>query len=459
MPEVDVAIIGGGISGLAVAYELSRHNIRWRLFERASRVGGVIHTERVGHFIIDGGPDSLLAQKPAALELCRELGLGERLISIPPPRTAFVIRNGQLIPLPEASVLGIPTRLCSLATTPLLSTAGKIRMARELTVPRSTSEEDETVGNFFRRRFGEEAVAYIAEPLLGGIHAGDVNRLSMRALFPRLAETERLHGSLIRHYRSRGPHTNEPQDVAGQFRSLPRGIGELTEAISATLSPACLLTDHSVESIEGRDPFTVTCESGARMTARSVVLTTPAYITARLVAGLAPDLERICAGIPYTSTATVVLSYPAPTVRRPLSGTGFVVPRVETGPTLTAGSWVSSKWPGRAPPDQVLLRGFLGGVRDPHVLDRPDAALVEAAHRDFSDLLDICGEPEVRRVYRWPKRNPQLEVGHLDRLAAIDAQLDRFPGLHIIGAGFRGVGIPDCIAAGRATARDIARRS
>ena len=460
MPVTDVAVIGGGISGLAVAYELCQRNVACFVFEQASRVGGVIRTDRIGGFTIDGGPDSLLVQKPAAIQLCTELGLGDRLIPTLPPRTAYVMKNGELLPLPEASVLGIPTRLRSLATTRLLSPAGKIRMAQELTIPRSTWTTDESVGSFFRRRFGAQAVDYIAEPLLAGIHGGDVERLSMLALFPRLAETERQHGSIIGHYRSLRAETDRSRD--GLFRSLPGGIGELTDAIRATLPAECVLTNHDVASVQGRSPYTVTSTSGTATTtttARSVVFATPAYVTARLVSTVAPELEQLCGTIPYTSTATVVLSYPAKAVRHVPPGTGFVVPRVESGPSLMAGSWVSSKWPGRAPTGDVLLRGFLGGARDRRVLEQSDSALVDAAHRDFAELLGISAEPGVRQVYRWPRRNPQLEVGHLDRLAAIDAELARWSGLHIVGAGFRGVGIPDCIESGRAAAREIASQS
>ena len=459
MPDTEVAVIGGGISGLAVAYELCQRNVACRVFEQTSRVGGVIQTERVDGFTIDGGPDSLLVQKPAAIQLCSELGLGDRLIPTLPHRTAYVMRNGRLFPLPEASILGIPTRLRSLATTRLLSAAGKVRMAQELTIPKAESTTDESVGSFFRRRFGDEAVDYIAEPLLAGIHAGDVERLSMLTLFPRLAETERRHGSIIRHYRSLRAATSRPRD--GLFRSLPGGIGELTDSLRAVLTDGCVRTDHEVVSVHGRGPYTVACASGTptTTTARSVVLATPAYVTARLVSTVAPELEELCANIPYTSTATVVLSYPAQAVRQIPAGTGFIVPRVESGPSLMAGSWVSSKWPGRAPEGDVLLRGFFGTTRDRHVLDQSDPALVDLAHRDFAELLGISADPVVRRVYRWPQRNPQLEVGHLDRLAAIDAELARLPGLHIVGAGFRGVGIPDCIESGRAAAREIASRS
>ena len=449
-----VAIIGGGISGLSAAYELHKRRVPFLLFERADRVGGVILTESVDGFTIDAGPDSLLIQKPAALELCAELGLGDRLVSTLPPRTAYVFKAGRLYPLPEASVLGIPTRVRPLATTPLLSAAGKVRMAMELTTPASVSDEDESVGSFFRRRFGDEAVAYLAEPLLAGIHAGDVERLSIRALFPRLVSVEREHGSVMRRFRSLRRSGGRPKD--GLFRSLPGGIGELTGALVGTLDAASLRTGQGVTRISGPRPLTVHAASGETVQARQVIVTTPAYVTAQLVSGLDQELDALCGSIPYTSTATVVLSYPRPSVAHHLDGTGFVVPRVESELSLMAGSWVSSKWPGRAPTGQVLLRGFAGGARDPNALDQTDDALVAASHRDFSRLLGISGDPVIARVYRWPRLNPQYEVGHLEKLVKIDARLRDVPGLHITGAGFRGVGIPDCVAQGRATAAVVA---
>ena len=445
-----VAVIGGGISGLAAAYELHRRGIPFRLFEGADRLGGVIRTDSVDGFTIDGGPDSLLTQKPAALDLCAELGLGDRLVPTLPPRTAFVFKSGHLYPLPEASVLGIPTRLRPLATTQLLSSAGKVRMAMEVTIPRSASAGDESVGSFFRRRFGEESVAYIAEPLLAGIHAGDVERLSMRALFPRLVDAEREHGSVIRRFRALSRSTPRPKD--GLFRSLLGGIGELTRALVATLEPSSLRTGHAVTRVAGPSPFTVHVESGEPVAAARVIVATPAYVTANLVRDLDPELGELCADIPYTSTATVALSYPRTSVTHRLEGTGFVVPRVESQLSLMAGSWVSSKWPGRAPAGQVLLRGFLGGARNPDVLDQTDDDLVVASHRDFAQLLGITSDPVVARVYRWSRLNPQHEVGHLEKLSAIESRLSMVPGLHIAGAGFRGVGIPDCVAHGRAAA-------
>ena len=439
-----VAIIGGGITGLSAAYELHRRGTPFILLERANRLGGVIQTEFTEGFTIDGGPDSLLTHKPAALDLCSELGLRERLISTLPPRTAYICRDGQLHPLPKASVLGIPTRLKSLATMPVLSVSGKLRMAMDLMRTGKPHARDESIGSFFRRRFGQESVAYIAEPLLAGIHAGDVERLSMQALFPTLVDAERRHGSVITglHFRQR---SNRPSQ-GGLFRSLVGGIGQLTSTIVDTLSTSTVQTNSEVTQITGGAHFRVHLVSGETISANQVILTTPAYLTEQLISALDPTLANICGTIPYTSTATVALSYPRTSV----------VPRVEQGLSLMAASWVSSKWPHRVPSGQILLKGFLGGPRQPDILEQNDQELVSIAHRDLSQLLGISTKPAVTRVFRWPRLNPQHEVGHLDKISAIDARLPNIPGLHIVGAGFRGVGIPDCVSHGRAAGASAA---
>ena len=456
MLKVEVAVIGGGVSGLAAAYELHRRRISFVLLEQTSRLGGVVRTDHVDGFTIDGGPDSLLVQKPAAIELCQELGLGDRLVPALPPRTAFVLRRGRLYPLPEASVLGIPTRIKPLVTSGLLSPAGKLRMAMEPVRPRrGATAPDESVASFFRRRFGCETVDYIAEPLLAGIHAGDVDRLSMRALFPRLVEAEQRHGSVIRAFRTSG--TRRPSD--GLFRSLSGGIAELTDALVETLPAEQLRHGIRVIGISGQGPFRIVSDAGDALSARQVVLAVPTYVGADLLRAIDGRLSDLCREISYTSTATVVLSYKRAAVRHPLQGTGFVVPRVERQLSIMAGSWVSSKWPHRAPADQVLLRGYAGGARDPTALERTDAQLIDDVHRDLAALLGIAEGPRVQRVYRWPRLNPQHEVGHLERLVAIDRQLDAVPGLHLAGAGFRGVGIPDCVAHGRAVGAAAAARA
>ncbi len=449
MTPVDVAVVGGGMAGLAAAYELHRRGASFVLIEASPRPGGVVRTERVDGFTLDAGPDSLLVQKPAAIELCRELGLGHRLTPTLEPRTAYVLR-GRLRPIPRGSVLGIPTALGSWASGGLLSPAGKLRLAADLVLPRGDGS-DESVGGFFRRRFGAEAAEYIAEPLLAGIHAGDVDRLSVRALFPRLVEAERESGSVIRALRRR--RRAAPAPAGGLFRSLPGGIGELATALARTLPPAAVRCGVRAVALDGPPPYAVRLSSGDSVVARNVILATPAYVTATLVRPLDDRLAALCGGIPYTSTATVLLAYPRSAVRRPRRGSGFVVPRRERGVPLMAGSWVTSKWPGRAPDGQVLLRGFLGGARDPRVDERGDDDLIDRTHAAFAGLLGIDRRPGLARVYRWARANPQHNVGHLARVAAIEDRLRNRPGLFVTGAAFRGVGIPDCVADGRATAR------
>jgi oxygen-dependent protoporphyrinogen oxidase len=449
----DIVIVGGGIAGLSAAFELHKRGIPFRLLERADRFGGVILTEQIDGFTIDAGPDSLLVQKPAAIALCRELGLGDRLMFTKTPRQAFVRRAGMLHPLPEGSVLGIPTRWRAFLTSRLFSITGKIRMAAEVAIPPRRTTEDESVASFIRRRFGKEAVEYLAEPLLAGIHAGDVDRLSMRALFPRFVEAERQHGSVIRAFR----RTRMPASTEGAFVSLPGGIGELASALVLALPADALRVNASVKSIEGPSPFVVTLASGESFSAPAVILGTPAFVTADLVRPVDTALSDLCAAVPYASSAAVALAYPRSAVAHPLRGSGFLVPRVERMP-ITAATWVSSKWPRRAPDDHVLLRAYLGGARDPRAIESSDAELTEQAHRILGEVLGISGKPRLARVYRWTKANAQHEVGHLDRVAAIDRRLRESPGLYLTGSGFRGVGIADCIADARATAATAAQQ-
>jgi oxygen-dependent protoporphyrinogen oxidase len=445
--RVDVAIIGAGVSGLAAAFELRKRNCSMVVLEREQRAGGIIVTERVGEFVIDAGPDALLVQKPAALALCKELGLGDRLIPTQPPRTAFVLRNGALHPLPGASILGFPTRLKPLFTSTLFGLRAKLRIAAELVIPRAPNGGDESIAQFVRRRFGPEAVTYIAEPLLAGIHAGDVERLSMRALFPRLVEAEARTGSVIKAFR-REPRPASPDGV---FRSFPNGLGELTDGLMKAVPKESVRYGANVTGIEEGNGFTIRVEGDALIRARAVILAIPAFAAAELLRPVDSDLSAACGSIEYLSTATVVFAFPRDAVRHDLKGTGFVVPRAE-GISITAGAWISSKWPQRAPEGQVLLRAFLGGARDPNVLSRTDTELADAALADLTQILGICGLPIMTRVYRWNRSSPQQEVGHGDLMRRIDAKLAAHRGLFISAAGFRGVGIPDSIGDARHTA-------
>lgn len=439
------------MAGLAAAWELARRGHRPLVLERSPRPGGVVLTEHTDGFVIDAGPDSLLVQKPAAVALCRELGLGDRLFPTLTPRTAYIAKHGRLIALPEASVLGVPTRVVPFITTPLFSPLGKLRMALEVAIPPRRSEDDESIASFMRRRFGEEMVRWLAEPLLAGIHAGDVERLSMRALFPRLVEAERRSGSVIRSLRS----AQVPRSTDGAFLSLPGGIGELATTLAGALPPGTIRTGVEVSRIEGRGPFDVHLASGDGVTANSLIVATPAWASASLLAGVDERLADLCRGIRYQSTATVAIALRREQVRHPLRGSGFVVPRKERR-TIMAGSFVSSKWPGRAPEGYVLLRGFVGGAYDPAALETSDEHIARAVFEDLAARLSITGSPAFARVYRWPRATAQHDVGHLDVVAEIEARLAALPGLFLTGSAFRGSGIPDVVADARQVAASAA---
>lgn len=446
---VDVLVLGGGIAGMSTAYELQKQGRTFRLLEARARLGGVIYSEERDGFTLDGGPDSLLIQKRDGIALCEELGLGPRLVTTKLPRQSFIQRNGRLYALPAASVLGIPTEWGPFIRSGLFSPLGKLRMGMELFVPKRTEQGDESIGSFMRRRFGSEATTYLAEPLLAGIHAGDVDQLSVRAVFPRFPETEARVGSLLRAFRS-GPRHSSPD---GAFKSLPGGLSELVHALERALHTEAIHRDTRAASIrrEG-DAWVVVTDKGDVHRGRALVVATPAYATAPLLTEAAPQVARLCGEVPYASAATVALAFRRDAVAHRLDGSGFVVPRAERSGIMAA-SWLSSKWPNRAPEGFVLMRAFLGGARDPEALAKNDAEMVATALTALRPLLGISGDPLFTRIFRWDRSNAQHNVGHLDRIAAIERSLQSHPGLFVTGSGFRGTGIPDCVADGRATAR------
>jgi len=458
MPSFDAVIVGGGIAGLAAAYELSQGTASFVVLERAPRAGGVIVSESIDGFTIDGGPDSLLIQKPAAIKLCEELELGDRLVVTKPPRLAYIQRGGRLHPLPAASVLGIPTRIGPFARTSLFSWPGKLRMAAEVAVPARRDGADESIGAFIGRRFGAEARTYLAEPLLAGIHAGDVDRLSARSLFPRLVEAEETHGSLLRAFRK--PSAARPESrgrgpaIEGAFKSLPGGLSEMIDALVRAIGTTTIRTNTSVTSIAGSGPFTVRTAAGEEISTRAVIVATPAYVTSVLMRDRDDELARFCGEVRYASAGTVAFAFRRDAIAHPLSGSGFVLPQVE-GRGIIAASWLSSQWPHRTPEDGALLRTFVGGARDPQALERSDGELVARSIAALTPLLGISAEPLFTRVYRFDRGNAQHEVGHLARMAAIDKALARHPGLFLTGSGFRGFGISDCVADARAIARQV----
>lgn len=453
-----IIIVGAGITGLSAAFELSTRGLPFQVFEASPRAGGLIRTDRIDGFVVDAGPESVLAQKPAALELCEALGLTSRLISTTPPRTAFVLKHGRLHPLPSPSVLGVPTTIGGIAGYELLSPVARARLAMEFVVPRRRQVGDESIGSFFRRRFGDETVGLVAEPLLGGIHAGDIEALSMHSLFPRFVDAEARSGSVLRAFGQAAP---SPAAGDGLFRTLAGGMGELVDAIERRLPGGSIRYESAVAQLLKNSTGTgrrwqVRTASDS-VAADAVILASPAHVAGEILRTVDGEAAGLCAQVPYASTASVALAWPRDAVRHPLRGSGFVVARRYNAARITACTWVSSKWTGRAPAGWVLLRAFIGGAHDPGAVDLGDAAMVDTVVRDLSPLLGIVGPPRMSSVARWRRAGAQHTVGHLERVAAIDARLAAHGGLFVAGSGFRAIGIPDCIAEGRAAAARAAQ--
>lgn len=446
MPDVDVVVVGGGISGLAAARELCRRGLQVRVLEREPRCGGVIQTDRLGDCLVDTGPDTLLGHKPAALTLCRELGLDDDLVAPFSPRTTWLLKGGVLRGLPESSLLGVPTNWASMLGTRAFTWRGKLRMGIEAILPRSSRDTDESIASFIGRRFGREAVASLAAPLLAGIHRGDATRLSMRALFPTLLAAENRHGSVLRSLR------RTPAGGRMGSMSLRGGLGQLVERLEQSLPPDVVVTGAAVRSVDGSGPFVITLGEYERISAAAVLFATPPPVTARLAEPLDVDLAALCGSIELAPSLSAALVYEKGAVGRALRGWGFVVAAGENR-RLVSASWLSSKWPYRAPDHVVLIRAAFKPMAALSPNHPPDGTLIAWADDELRACLDIKAPPIAARVYRRLQAVPQLTVGHLDRMAAIDDRLCRLPGVFVSAAGFRGVGIADCVTDAQAVAR------
>ncbi|HUG14665.1 MAG TPA: protoporphyrinogen oxidase [Thermomicrobiales bacterium] len=447
MPHV--AVVGGGIAGLTAAHTLRELGADVTLFEASDRLGGKIHTERVGELLIDSGPDSFLSSKPAALQLVERLGLLDSVVdTLPDGGGTFILRDGRLLPLPEGLTLLVPADFTQIARSPLLSPIGKARMALDLLIPPRYDDADESISSFVRRRVGNQAFERMAEPLLSGIYAGDADALSLLSTFPRLRDIEREHRGVIRgaisqkrQARSR-PTGNGPKRTP--FVSLRGGLGELIDALAARLDPASVFLNAPVTRISRSSSGFEIEANGTTAAVDAILLAVPAPSASIALEQLDGEVAYALAGIAYVSSATVSLAFDARDVAGKQVGRGFVIPRAE-GRTLTAVTWTSNKFGGRAPPGIALLRAFVGRAGNESPAFLPDDELIARACSELAVILDITAEPIVSRVYRWPNALPQYNLGHQERLARIDERIERLPGVALTGAAYRGIGIPDCI--------------
>lgn len=479
-----VLVAGAGISGLSAAYHVAstRPELELLVVDPRSRPGGNIETERRDGFLLDGGPDSFLRTKPEAAALCEQLGLaGDLVTTLPTAHRTYVGYQGRLVPLPAGMALAVPTRIGPMVSTPLLSWPGKLRVLGDLFAEPRVASEDETVAAFLARHFGAEVTHHLAGPLLGGIFAGDIEELSIQSTFPQLVELERKHGSLIRALfaaeRARAaqaqgkpaPKGEDPFDpaelwnlllwlrreyrsVPSPFLSLSRGMGSLIDELTARLPKTALRLGRRVESFErlvdGR--WRVQLDSDAVEIVDRVICAMPAHAAASAFSQY-PVASQLSL-VPYVSTATVFFALARAPKSCSLDGSGFIVPRQEG--RVLASTWISSKWGGRVPEGPaVLIRAFLGGAREPDLVESAtDEELLTIARDELTRFMGPLDAVLFTRVFRWHRANPQPTVGHGARLRKIEQMLQETPGVTLAGSGYDGVGIPDCIRRGRAAA-------
>lgn len=482
-----MAVIGGGISGLAAAHRLKELDPKAEVtvFEASDRLGGVLRTEEAEGFLIDHGPDQFITDVPWAIDLCRRLGLGDELLRTnQAKRRAFVVQRGKLHPVPEGFMLMSPRKLGPILRTRLLSPRGKLRLLREYFVPRRSDGADESLADFARRRLGRQAYERLVQPLVGGIYVADAEQLSIQATLPRFVKMEQEHGGLIRaalaeRKRKAKPVASAPGSSSsssssfaesaaryGMFVTLRGGMAQLVNALVGRTEchsvPVNYHTACEVESISREkggwriatssgNPSRPSRAQGVPPLFDQVILAVPAFVAARLLGsvdcGLADELARI----PYAGSVVACVGYRREQIGHPLDGFGFVVPAVEQRRIL-AGSFSSVKFPGRAPDGCELIRVFLGGALQPELVEADDAELRGIVQRELGELLGVRDEPILWRVTRWRRAMPQYVLGHLDRVARIERLAEQLPGLHLAGNAYRGVGVPNCIHSGEEAA-------
>jgi protoporphyrinogen/coproporphyrinogen III oxidase len=458
-------VVGGGISGLVAALDLARAGATVTLAEAGPVLGGKIRTERHDGFVIEHGPDSFLASRPAAISLARELGLGDELMGTRDPRKVYIRHRGQLVPMPEGLGLVLPTRLMPFVRTSLFSWPEKLRMAYDLVAPRQLAAGDVAVGSFLRARLGDALVDRLAGPLVGGVYNTPVDDVSLDAIVPQLRTAEREHRSLLlaglaEGHRARAALASHPpaSRPLGLFVSLRGGMDRLVDAIASAAGDAGadLRTGAGVSALV-RSGSRVDARLGARTSEPfdGVVLATPAPAAARLLAAELPEAASALEAIPHGTSVLVTLAYREGDIERELVGHGYLVPRTEGGP-ISACTWTSEKWSHRAPGGHVLVRAF---ARDEtESTSHPDDVLVASAREEVERTLGIRGQPVLTRVSRWEGSMPRYTVGHLERVDAIERALARWPALVACGASYRGIGLPDCVSQGQAAAGQLLER-
>jgi len=471
MPKI--IIIGGGIAGLAAAVHLKAgaksHNktVDVLLLEKNGRIGGKILTEKIGKYLVEGGPDSFLPEKVWSVNLAKHLGLEpEMLPSNDQFKGTFIFSGNKLHSLPEGVMLMVPTSFWPMAKSHLITWPGKLRMGMDVFMPKRRSLEDESLASFVTRRLGRECLEKIAEPLVAGIHTSNPDNMSVLATFPRFVQMEQKSGSLIMgmlaamknrpHATLSGPPPKPGQPKMTYFMSFKNGMQTLSQACVDSIGKESIRMNASVKAVEPRGKgYAVMLESGETLEADHVMIASAAYEATNMVKGFDETLAAQMNKIEWSSSSTVSVVFRKNDVRVPLKGFGFIVPRVE-GRRVNAATYSSIKWSYRAPDDTVMIRVFVGGGHHEElVTELDDAGMVKMVLEELDTILGIKANAQFSKVYRWHKGMPKYTVGHLDRISMLDRTLSAHSGLHLIGCSYKGIGIGDCVHEAQIAAEKI----
>ena len=466
-----VIVIGGGIAGLSAAHRLSElaaaksQSVDIKLLEASPRLGGAIGSERVGDFLVEAGPDSFITEKPWALKLCERIGLAPRLVSTQSAyQKIYIVHHGKLVALPEGFFLLAPTRLWPFIQTPLLSWAGKLRIASELFLPRGAVDDDESLGAFVRRRFGAQALERVAQPLVGGIYASDPDQLSLGATMPRFKEMERDKRSVIyAMWAAQRERAKKAETGSGArwslFVTLASGMQELVDTLAGSLPDGCVQLNRAATNLkcQSNHTWSVTVGNQEIIDVDAVILATPAFRAGDLIGATDANAAAELKSISYASTATVSLAYRRADFPQAPNSFGFVVPAIENR-KIMACTFSSLKYPGRAPKDEILLRAFVGGSLQANLFEQNNADMERAVREELASLLGVQAAPMFSRIWRHPQSMPQYHVGHDARIKRIESALSQFPTMALAGSAYHGVGISDCVRTGEAAAEKVFKR-
>ncbi len=465
-----IVVVGGGISGLSAVYYLRKkieekgYDADILLLEKSDRFGGQIKTEYIEDFVIEGGPDCMIRDKPWALQLCRELDIEDRLINTNDEnKETYIFSKGKLHPLPDGLLLLVPSKFLPFATTGLFTLKGKLRMAMEFLIPPRRDDSDETLAGFVKRRFGRELLDKIAEPLIAGIHAGDPEKMSLQSTFPRFLQQEKDYGSLTKSTlvlrKKMNDMMKKKNGISPErtfFVSFKKGMNELVDNLVKNLDGVDLEKGKGVSDIEIRNDgkYDIRLENGEIIDAHVLVLTTASYITSGLLKNINTTIAESLKDIPYIKTGTVTIAYRKEDLKDLPKAFGFLIPGIEKRKIMAA-TFTSLKWPFRCPDDYFLIRCFIGGKNNQDMIEKDDETIIHIVREELKHIIRLDAEPHFYRIFRWIDNMPQYNIGHPDILNIIDKETSKQRGLYLTGSAYRGIGIPDCIHNARLTADKI----